>query len=88
MKEPTTAMRPTTRIILAAALAAVTATAQGAAVASSPDRSDQPLPTGRVLVSVAAPAPPTGDSRAARELRATRRARSRELLDAVSALPC
>jgi serine protease len=83
MKELTTAMRSTARITLAAAAAAVTVTAQGAAIASTPDRADRPLLTGRVLVSVAAPAPPTGDSRAAGELRATRRARSQELLDTV-----
>ena len=63
---------------LAAALAA-----QGVAAAQEEGRGDRPL-TGRALVSVAAPQPPTGDSRAAAAERRQRRTRSRELLAAVA----
>ena len=64
---------------LAAALAA-----QGVAAAQEEGRGDRVPLTGRALVSVAAPEPPTGDSRAAAAERRQRRTRSRELLAAVA----
>jgi serine protease len=65
---------------------AVAIAAQGTAASSvaAPPGADGPSVTGRALVSIEAPEPPTGDSRAAAARRSERRVRSLALLGAVA----